>query len=111
MNYNIEITEEQTKDLIKEVAKNKPLMLTSALRDAGNFVYLVVPEDILNYDDYQHEGKLKITADEAGETMRVFREKLADCVDYNTILETITDHLLILRKEKERKKNKKKNNS
>lgn len=105
--YN-NLTDEQINDIVRQAAKDDPSMLTSALRAAGNFVYLIHPEDILNYDDYQHEGKLKFTSDEAAEAMSEFGEKLADCVDYNTILESIADHILILRKEKERN-NKKKN--
>lgn len=96
------LTNQQIREILDEAAKDQPNLLTSALRNAGNFVYLIVPEDILNYDDYQHEGKLKITEEEAAKTMSEFREKLADCVDYHTILESIADHILLLRKEKER---------
>lgn len=98
MNYD-NLTDQQVRDIINEAAKDNPSMLTSALRAAGNFVYLIVPEDITNYDDYQHEGKLKITEEEAAEAITEFGESLADGIPYSDLCSEIADRVLILREE------------
>lgn len=90
-------------DKLRQFAKQYPHSLVEALFDAGIFCYIIVPEDLLNYDDYQHEGKLNITIEEAEEVMRLRRHKLADCVDYNSMLESITDYILLFRKDKEKR--------
>lgn len=95
--------QKELKALLAKTAEKDPTLLTNALRDAGNFVYLIHGEDLLNYDDYQHDGELEIDLEEAKETMKVFQHKLGDYVDYHSILENIANHILILRKEKKTK--------
>jgi hypothetical protein len=97
MNKDIPIGDD-TIDIINEVAKQNPAVLAKALRQAGNFCYLIVPEDILNYDDYQYEGKLNITSEEAIKVISEFGQKISDEMPYGELCQSITERILTVRK-------------
>lgn len=96
------LTDEQIKDIIREAAKENPAMLTSALRAAGNFVYLIVPEDIqdrINEDPEEYSDFNGITDEEIGNALSERGDKLSDLVDYGSIVSDILDWMRIVRNE------------
>lgn len=99
MNYN-NLTDQQIKDIVNECAKDNPHLLTTALRQAGNFCYLLMAEDI---QEYINEREVKDLAnadiDEIRETLRWRNSKMADIVPYGELCSDAVDSLRIERSE------------
>lgn len=89
----------ELKELLIKTAKENPSLLSNALREAGNFCYLIVPADILNYDDYQYEGKLNITVEEATKVISEFGEKISEEMPYGELCQGIAERILTKRGE------------
>ena len=94
---------DDTKEMLAEIAKSNPFELTSALRRAGCFVYLLTPEDIKDYheDGHAEDGEDDFTTDEIKEATDRSQWTLADCVSMGEICEAVIDTARILRREKE----------
>lgn len=89
------------KQLIK-IAKRNPTLLTSALRAAGNFCYLLMAEDIQEYiNEREVKDLANVDNDEIRETLRWRNSKMADLVPYGELCSDVVDSLRI-----ERNKNK-----
>ena len=78
-------------DAIRHIAENDPGVLTNALRDAGNYVYLIVPADIENGCEVGSEGYFATgkTQDEIGHLLSKHRDKLDELVEYGDLVESI----------------------
>ena len=88
---------DDTKELLTEIANSNPFELTSALRRAGHFVYLVTPEDIVDHADQRGE---KFTKKEVAEATQECARHLADIPSFGDICECVLDTARIIREEK-----------
>lgn len=99
MNYD-NLTDQQIKDIVNECAKDNPFLLTAALRAAGNFVYLLTANDIL---DFINERKVNDLADanedEVKEVLEWRNSKMGDLINYGDLCEDALDSLRIARNE------------
>ena len=89
-----------TRSIINEVAKFSPFELTAALRQAGHFVYLVTPEDIVDHASQHGE---EFTNEEIAEATQECERHLADIPSFGDICDCVLDTARIIRKEKEGK--------
>jgi len=94
---------DDTKEMLAEIAKSNPFELTSALRGAGCFVYLLTPEDIKDYheDGHAEDGEADFTIDEIKEATDRSQWTLADIPPMGEICESVIDTARIIRREKE----------
>jgi hypothetical protein len=93
---------DDTKELLTEIAKSNPFELTSALRRAGCFVYLLTPEDIKDYheDGHAEDGEANFTIDEIKEATDSGQWALADCVSMGDICDAVLNTARTNREEK-----------
>jgi hypothetical protein len=87
-----------TKKQLLEIAKRNPHLLTSALREAGNFCYLIMAEDIQEYiNEREVKDLADVDNDEVRETLRWRNSKMGDIIPYGELCSDVVDSLRIER--------------
>lgn len=96
------LTDRQVAEIISEAAMEEPSTLTTALRNAGNFVYIIIPNDIrARVDEFPDDYKdlENLTTDEIANALADQGYKLNEVVDYNAIVASILEWMRVVRKE------------
>ena len=94
---------DDTKELLTEIANSNPFELTSALRRAGCFVYILIPQDIVEYHADGHavqDGEKIVSIPEVKNALERSQWAMADIPSMGELCECVLDTARNIREEK-----------